>query len=534
MRPELPTGTVTFLFTDIEGSTRLLQEQGDRYARAQDEHNRILRRAVAGSEVCARLDGLPLAIEVAASRISVLTPQAMLERLDRSLPLLPEGPRDLPERHRTLRNAIAWSYDLLEEPLRPLFRDLSCFSGGWTLEAAEGVRAGGPGVDILDGLDTLVGDSLILGRTVSGGRFDMLTTIQEFAREQLASDGGEPGLRRRHAAWFVALAEQGEPHLRELEQGGWLDWLEAEHDNVRAILRWAVDEGEAEVGLRLVGALWRFWQLRGHLTEGRRWANEVLAMPSAAGRTAVRAKALGAAGSLAYWQYDPPAVMDAYTESLQIWEEVGDARGIAMGTYNMAFGIALQGGSPELEGLLSRSRSLSEEIGDRRGVGDVLWALSLFHRLAGDPETAAREAEESLQLHRELGDRFGQLAALHMIGRAAFQKGDLDRARSCFLETLGEYATLGNRTGVAIALDNLAAQANLRGDPLHALRLGGASEVTKESAGGEAPPVLIDLPDPRELANLVLTEEQVRATVEEGRAMTLEQILAVAREEPGS
>jgi predicted ATPase len=486
------------------------------------------------TDVCARLDGLPLAIELAASRISVLSPEAMLERFERSLPLLPEGPRDLPARHRTLHSAIAWSYDLLAERLRPLFRDLSCFSGGWTVETAEAVCHDDADVDVLDGLSSLVDCSLVRTRAEDGRvRFDMLTTIREFGVERLEAEGDAPSVKRRHAERFLALAEEGEPHLRELEQGGWLDRLDVEHDNLRSALRWAADHDEGEIGMRLVSALWRFWQLRGHLIEGRRWADEILSLPSAEGRTAGRAKALGAAGSLAYWQFDPPAVRVAYSESLEIWEEIGDPRGIAEAAHNMSYSYAMDQDSAGAHRLLERSRLLFEEVGDRRGVGDVLWILALISRLEGDLAQSRSFAEESLRLHRAIGDRFGQMDALHMLGRAAFQAGDIAEARRCFHETLEVYARMGNRTGIAIALDNLAAQANVRGDPVRALRLGGASTAIKEAAGGEAPPVLVDLPDPREAARGVLGDEQMRAAWEEGHAMTLEQMLASAREEPG-
>jgi predicted ATPase/class 3 adenylate cyclase len=483
--------------------------------------------------VCARLDGLPLAIELAASRISVLSPEAMLERFERSLPLLPEGPRDLPERHRTLRSAIAWSYDLLAEPLRPLFRDLSCFSGGWTVEAAEAVCSTDAGdVDILDWISALVDASLARRGGSKQGRFDMLTTIREYGLDRLESEGEAPGVRRRHAAFFLELSESAEPHLRELEEGGWLDRLDVEHDNLRAALRWAADHEEGEIGMRLVSALWRFWQLRGHLTEGRRLADEILSLPSAAGRTAERAKALGAAGSLAYWQFDAPAVRKAYSESLEIWEEIGDPRGIAQAALNMSYSHAMDEDPTAAFRLLERSRTLFEEIGDRRGVGDVLWILALINRLEGDLARSRSFAEESLRLHRAIGDRFGQMDALHMLGRAAFQAGDIAEARRSFLETLDVYARLGNRTGIAIALDNLAAQANVQGDPVRALRLGGASAAVKEAAGGEAPPVLVDLQDPREGARSTLSEDQIRAAWEEGRAMTVDQAVALVRAEP--
>src|SRR5205085_8279291 len=200
--------------------------------------------------------------------------------------------------------------------------------------------------------------------------------------------------------------------------------------------------------------------------------------------------------------------------------------------HNMSYAYALEHDEEGAYEQLYRSRELFEETGDRRGVGDVLWILALINRIQGDLDTSRSLAQESLRLHREIGDRFGQMDALHMLGRAAFEARDMDESRRSFLETLDVYASLGNRTGVAIALDNLAAQANVLGDPILALRLGGASSTIKEQAGGEAPPSLVDLPDPRELSTSTLTEDQIRAAWEEGRAMTVEQAVALARQEP--
>ena len=485
--------------------------------------------AEAVEELCDRLDGLPLAIELAASRVSVLSPEAILERLRHSVATLPEGPRDLPARQRTLRDAIAWSYDLLDAPLRGLFRDLSCFAGGWTAEAAE-VVGSSDHLDALDGLASLVDHSLVRRRNLATGiRFDMLTTIQEFGRERLGVEGDRDAVRRRHATHFLGVAEAAEPHLRDLDLD-LLERLEAEHDNLRAALRWAIEEDEGAIALRLLAALWRFWQLRGYLAEGRRWTGEILGLPSAAGRTRERALGLAAAGSLGYWQSDTHATKDGYEESLAIWEELGDKAGVARAEYNRAYASAFEHDMPGALEHLARSQAHFEEVGDRQGVGECLWTLSLFSRLKGDPAASREYAYRSLEIHREIGDRFGQMDALHMLGRAAFDTGNLEEAQACFLETLSVYGSMRNRTGVAIALDNLAAQASVRGDLIRGIRLRGASDRFKELAGGMAPPVLIDLPDPRESAANVLSEDQIRAAWDEGRAMSFDQAIAYAGE----
>src|SRR5512132_1503781 len=235
------------------------------------------------AEITARLDGLPLAIELAATRTKVLTPEQILERLKRRLALLTSGPRSLPERQQTLRAAIAWSYDLLTGAERRLFARLAVFTGGWTFEAAEAVcEPESFGLDVLDGLTSLVDKSLVRRVEPPGrpARFSMLETIREFGLEQLEALGDAEELRRRHATWFLDLAVAAEPHLTADDQGEWLDRCDSEHANIRAALRWAVEAGEAGRGQAAAGALWRFWQQRGHLAEGRRWLEEVLAMPS--------------------------------------------------------------------------------------------------------------------------------------------------------------------------------------------------------------------------------------------------------------
>ncbi|HEV3474350.1 MAG TPA: adenylate/guanylate cyclase domain-containing protein, partial [Actinomycetota bacterium] len=227
--------------------------------------------APAVAEICARLDGLPLAIELAAVRVKLLSPQSMLARLGQRLPLLTGGARDLPERQRTLRGAIEWSHDLLDDAKRSLFARLAVFQGGCTLEAAEAVC--GTDLDVLDGLASLVDESLLRRSETTDGelRFGMLETIREFAAERLAESGQQEKLRRRHAEWVMAFAEEAEPEIVGENQALWLDRTEREHDNIRAALRWANDHGEGEIALRTGASLWRFWQQRGHLREGRQW-----------------------------------------------------------------------------------------------------------------------------------------------------------------------------------------------------------------------------------------------------------------------
>ena len=491
--------------------------------------------APAVAELCLRLDGLPLAIELAASRVKLLSPQAILERLEHRLELLTGGPVDLPARQRTLREAIGWSHDLLDATERAMFRRLSVFAGGWTLESADAVAK--PEVqtapDVLELLGSLVDKSLAERMPTPSGavRFRMLETIREFGGEELQAAAEAEQTADGHASHFLEIAEAAEPHLRSLERKWWLDQLELEHDNLRAALRHAIDAGRAELGLRLIGAVWRFWHLHGHLAEGRRWAEEVLALPGSSTRGRDRANALTALGGLTYWMEDVPATRRAYEEALAIARELADRRAEAEGIYNLAYVPAYEGDIPGAAAMVEDSRAMFEELGMRRGVADSHWILGIVARLEGDLDRSRALAEQSLRLHREAGDLFGATDALHTLGRTALAQGDVATAASSLLEALDNDEQVGNRTGMAIVMDNLAAKARVEGRHLQALRLAGASQAIKEAAGGHAPPPLIDLPDPREAARPVLGDAAVDAAWEEGRAMTLDQALSHARQE---
>ena len=364
-------------------------------------------RAVA--EITARLDGLPLAIELAATRTKVLTPEQLLPRLQQRLGLLTAGARTLPDRQRTLRSAIAWSYDLLEAAERGLFARLSVFTGGWTLASAEAVCDPGElGLDVLEGLTSLVDQSLVR-RTESGvgeSRFAMLETIREFAQEQLRAGGDLELVLRRHGEHFLGLAVAAEPHLTGEDQGEWLDRCDREHANLRAALRWAIEAGEADRVQRAAGALWRFWQQRGHLAEGRRWLEEIQALPSGQAPTAARAKALTGAGGIAWWQEDIAAARGFYQEALAIERELGNPAGIAEGLYNLAFVAGAGGDIDAAVGLFEESLELFRRAGDEGGVTRARWMIVLGDLAAGNWEPPIANAEEAVATWRRAGDRF--------------------------------------------------------------------------------------------------------------------------------
>ena len=489
-------------------------------------------RAIA--EICRRLDGLPLAIELAASRLRLLSPSAMLERLDHALPLLTATARDVPARQRTLRGAIDWSYDLLTPEVASLFRRICVFAGGFTIAAAERVGAleGELGVDTLEGLDALLDASLVHRRSELAiyDRFETLQTIREYGWERLEAGEEAASVRRNHALTFLELATATGPELRGPDIEHHLEVLRLEHDNMRAALAWALETDEGDCALRMSWSLWRFWQLHGHLTEGRSWTDQALALPSAAGRTRVRARALLATGGLAYWARATPAMAAAIQEAMTIFRELEDLSGIALATYNHAFALAIEDRIAEAAELCRSSATMFEEIGDPRGVADTLFGLSGMLRKLGDLVGARAAAEEALRLHKDLGDIFGIHGDLYVLGRALGDAGDLDAARDLFLETLGMAEHMDSSTGLALSLDLLAVQDAHRGRPVRAMRLAGASAAIKDSIAGEAPPELLDLPDSRKRARSLLTDEEIEAARDEGRAMSVAEALAYARE----
>jgi predicted ATPase/class 3 adenylate cyclase/Tfp pilus assembly protein PilF len=425
--------------------------------------------AAAVGEICRRLDGLPLAIELAAARIKVLSPQAMLARLEQRLPLLTGGARDLPERHQTLRGAIAWSYDLLAEPHRQLYRRLSVFIGGFTLTAAEAVcdlPNGGPPLDVLDGVGALVDNSMLrpLGETKGGDlRFGMLETIREFGAEELRAADEEAELRARHRDWYLAFAEEADRALESRAQGEWRERFDEEHDNLRAALDGTVERNEAEIGLRLGGALWRFWAARGHHTEGRARLADLLALPGEASAMA-RARALNGAGMLAHWQGDYAAARALCEESLAIRRSLNDQQGIADTLNNLGSIVMEQGDADAARALYRESLEIRRQLGDRRGIAISLESLGDVALDDGNAEAARTLYQESLEIRRALDDPPAVADSLNCLGIVAYTRGDLSAARALYEESLEIRRQLGMKRGIAASLANLGIIAHARGE----------------------------------------------------------------------
>jgi predicted ATPase/DNA-binding CsgD family transcriptional regulator len=393
---------------------------------------------LAVTQICAALDGLPLAIELAAARTKLLTPEAMRARLGRRLELLAAGPRDLPARQQALRDTLDWSYGLLEAREQGLFARLGVFAGSFTLEAAEAVCGAG-----LETVSSLVDNSLV---HPDGERFGMLETIREYALEKLAESGDEEDLRRTHAAHYLAFAEAAEPELTGPHQAAYLKQLESDHDNLRAALRSSLDAGSSEAALRLASALWNFWLARGYLGEGRRWLEEALAI---GGAGALRAKALHGAGVLAHYQGDYVQATALCTESLELCRHAGDEPGIARALSGLALVARTTGDYSTAQSTFEQALEIFRRVGDRQGVARALNRLGLAVWFAGDVERFRMLVEESLVAFRELGDVEGVgLATLHL-GMVALSRDDPASARPRLEESLAICGELGDRRTIA-------------------------------------------------------------------------------------
>jgi predicted ATPase/class 3 adenylate cyclase len=444
--------------------------------------------AVAG--ICARLDGLPLAIELAATRVKVLTPAQILPRLERRLSLLTGGARTLPDRQRTLRGAIAWSDDLLGDAERRLFARLSVFAGGWTLESAEAVcDPQDLGLDALDGLASLVDQSLVLatGTTAGQARFSMLETIREFGQERLAATGDLELVRRRHAEHFLDLTVAAEPHLTGADQGEWLDRCDTEHANIRAALRWAVEAGEADGAQEAAGALWRFWQQRGHLAEGRLRLEEVLALPAGQGPAPARAKALAGAGGIAWWQEDIAAARGFYDEALAVERRLGDPAGIAEALYNQAFVVAADGDFEGAFRLYEESIELFRRAGDEAGMARADWMLALRDLVAGGWDAPLARAEEAVASWRRTGERFRLGDGLVWLAVVEIRAGRPAEARAALGEARELAVEADSPMGMLSVLIGLSYVARWEGRYQDAVRLAGAADGLREQVGGRAP-----------------------------------------------
>jgi non-specific serine/threonine protein kinase len=409
-----------------------------------------------------------LAIELAAARVGALSVEQLLERLDDSLRLLTDGGRTAVPRQRTLRATLDWSYELLSEPERVLFRRLSVFAGEWTLEASEAVGAG-EGVtqsEILDVLSGLVEKSLVVARgdDQGGVRYRILEPVRQYAREKLEEGDEGEHVRRRHAVFYLDLAEEAEPELWGPDDAGWLNRLEREHDNMRVALSWSLEWGEPELAHRLVGALGWFWRGQGFYGEGRRWVEEALEQSNATPAT-IRAKALGVASFLAVNQGDTARAQAAAEEGLRLSAEAGLGSAGTADFQNLLGDVAgIRGDYERATELLEEGLALSRKSGDGKGVAWSLGNLAKVVVAQGDFERAKELHEEGLTLSRELGG--AELLSAHLIslGYVYLLEGDLERATTLNVEALELLRKRGHKDSLHVVLDNLGWAALLQGN----------------------------------------------------------------------
>ena len=534
--------------------------------------------ASAVREICSRVDGLPLAIELAAARTRVLPPSAILDRLQSRLRLLTGGALDLPERQQTLRNTIDWSHGLLNEAERKLFRRLSVFVGGCTLEAAEAVCNTGRdlGIDLFEGLSSLVDKNLVqrLDRAIAEPRFEMLETIREYAQERLGESGELAAARRAHAAYCLVLAEEGNPELSAADRSHWLALCDGEIDNFRSALDWLFQTADLDWALRLCVALFRFWDMREHLAEGRSRLETVLRLADA-GRTRERARVSHFLGALSTAQGDYSAARDFLEQGLFLYEELDDRSGIAASLNALAVTARDRGDYASAQNNFERSLGCWRKLQDRLAIARCLHNLANVAKVRGDysrAQVALREAAEifeelgdsngaawsinqqgdiaraqgdmagarglyqrSLTAFRAAGDPWGSGRSLTDIGAIDCEQGDHVAAHAAYREALEIFAGLGHQRGVARALEGLACLALARGHAARALKLAAAAAHLRRSISAPLPQAeQLKLDQNLLPAWKLLKKAEGEGAWAEGSSMSLEKAVRYSLEEPGA
>jgi tetratricopeptide (TPR) repeat protein len=528
------------------------------------------------TEICLRLDGLPLALELAAARVKLLSPQAILARLDDQLKLLTGGARDLPSRHQTLRNTLEWSYSLLNEDEKQLYARLSVFVGGFTLEAAEAVCIAEQQLDILEGLTALVDNSLLRQEEMPDGepRFSMLEIIRAYALERLAESGEKEALQASHAQYFgnIILNEAGQ-QLYSANAPYWLGWLEREHDNVRATLSWSQSNpAMVEFAAGLVMSLVWFWYRRGYFSEGRMWSGRLLSTPELkATSPAPRALALQANGLMAIWQGEQDLALAQFEESQAIWHELKHEQWQA--TIKLGNGIALinKGLDREAQPMLQESQKLFKEqklnffyilsivhLGNvELGLGNTEQARALHEeaqaearalndhwllsfalnnlgevaRVQGQYDLARKYYEECDTLLTDTGDNGDKARFVHNLGYIAQHEEEFELAEAQFRKSLTMFRRLGNRRGMAECMAGLAGlKARQERADWGAVMLSAAETVLKVTGGAWWPADRVEVEANQEFIHSALGAAELSAAQKKGTAMTLEQALAFASE----
>jgi len=492
--------------------------------------------AASVAQICYRLDGIPLALELAAARTKVLAVEQIADRLDDCFGLLADGGRTAMPRQRTLHATMDWSHELLSEEELALFRRLSVFAGGFTLEATESVCAEEEleRNEVLQLLSHLVDKSLVTVREVSGeARYHLLETVRQYGWEKL-SESGETGLiRERHAEYHLALAEEAEPELKAERQVAWLQRFERDHDNLRAAMAWLLGRGESEEAARLGWALWLFWWIHGHFAEGRRSMKQALSAEGSGVMPAfARAKALYVEGTMACGQGENRPAELLLEESVTLFRQLGDGRGVA---YALGSAAVLAITQERYELGIAYSEEATElflEVGDKWGAAPMLGCSAVGWLNRGDHRRARSLAKRGLALCRETGDKHGTSIALCTLAGVAQAERDYERARDLFEEGLAVSVKLGNEADVVHCLEGLASIAGAQGSTVRAGRLWGAAEALLEKI--EAKYTYVpdrSLHRSRVAARSQLDETAWNASWAEGRAMTPEQAIGYSLEQ---
>jgi predicted ATPase/class 3 adenylate cyclase len=485
------------------------------------------------AQVCHRLDGIPLAIELAAARVKVLSVEELAARLDDRFRLLTGGSRTALPRHQTLQAAIDWSHALLTAAEQALFRRLCVFAGGFSLDAAEAVCAGDEVAadGVLDLLVRLVEKSLINAEMQAGGtRYRMLETMRQYARDRLLESGEGAAVRARHLQWYLDLAERARPELERPDQVAWLDRLEREHDNMRAALEWGLETGPAEAALRLASALQPFWFVRGYLTEGAGWVERAIAQ-RADTPAAVQAAALGSLGILLeFWRGDYERARGLFQESLELFRSVDDKEGMS----KALFRLALSGfDDAEAEGLFEQSLSLSREVGTDVHTARVMVNLAGIAHRKGHQQRAGALFDESLSLARRTGDKWVLMLVLENLADVALGQGEYDQAAALGKESLTLAAEMDHKWWIYVNLTDLAEVALGRAQPERAARLLGAAERLRKTIGLQVwPQAQADFDRRLARSRAALGEAAFQAAWAAGESMSPAETMAYALREP--
>lgn len=482
--------------------------------------------------ICHRLDGLPLAIELAAARVRILSPADLYGRLESCLTLLTGG-RDLTERQRTLRGAIQWSYDLLDEPQQKFFRSLSVFSGGWSFEAAEKVcDPGSLDIDVLDGLESLVDNSLVRRFETDAGdtRFRMLQTIREFGHDRVLDAGEEDDLKSRHAAYFCEVARERAEGLTA--SFAVRDQAFSDDDNYRTALAHLLEKGALSEGMELAATLWRYWMVVGHLAEGRTWLERYLGHPDADKHPEARLHAISAIGSISYWQSDFETTRKYYGMALEAQKGLDDKMGLAEAYYNLGFLATVEERYDEGLEYHLQARAIYEELGSERGIATTALGLGINRVLMGDYEASDAYADEAFAFFDPNNEWLGLMMSSFIRYQAFRFTGQYDDAAQVMLAMFDRIGSQLDPASMSSLFDVLADVRASTGRYESALVLSGAAERIKQEVGGSAPPTLIRPADVKgKAAAGGMSEDEIEALWAEGRAMPIDEVVAIFRKE---